>query len=220
MRSEKIRKLAIIAMLCALAYIVMLFRTPPIFLPFLRYEAKDVVIAIGGFLFGPISALMMSILVALVEMITATDTGPFGAIMNALTSSTFACTAALIYKYRKTLSGAAIGLAAGIAITVPVALLWNYLIVPLYMANTSRADVLPLLVSAFLPFNLIKYGLSAALAMVVYKPLRIALDKSRLLPLPSDGTKAASKINIGVLLVSMFVIATCVLYILSVLGVI
>ena len=214
MRSERIRKLVTLAMLSALAYILMVFLRIPVVL-FLKYEPKDVIIAIGGFLYGPLSAMAMSVVVALVEMITVSETGIYGAIMNALSSCTFACTAAFIYKKWRTLPGAATGLVCGIIITVPVMLLWNYLIVPLYTVYISREDVVPMLLSVFLPFNLIKYGLSSAITMLLYKPVRIGLSKSNLLPAsPAPGTKTA-KLNIGVVLISAFVIITCVLFILS-----
>jgi len=219
MRSEKIRKLVTLAMLSALAYILMVFIRIPVVL-FLKYEPKDVIIAIGGFLYGPLSAMAMSVVVALVEMVTVSDTGIYGAIMNALSSCTFACTAAFIYKKWRTLPGAATGLVSGIIITVPVMLLWNYLIVPLYTVYITREAVVPMLLSVFLPFNLIKYGLSSAITMLLYKPIRIGLSKSNLLPVsPAPGTKTA-KLNVGVIVISAFVIITCVLLILTLQGII
>ena len=226
MRSEKTKKLAVLAMLSALAIIVATVIRIPVFpaAPFLNIDPKDVIIAIGGFLYGPIAAAATSIVVALVEM-PISGTGPYGAIMNALSSCTFACTAAFVYMKRRTLAGAAVGLIFGVVITVPVMLLWNYLIVPLYMfppgqAAAGREFVSGMLVSVFLPFNLLKYGLCAAVTMLLYKPIRIALDKSRLLPASIDGAKASQKINIGVLVMSLFVILTCVLLILSYRGII
>ena len=200
-------------MLSAVAYVVMVFIRIPVVL-FLKYEPKDVIIAIGGFLYGPFSAMAMSIVVSLVEMVTVSDTGIYGAIMNALSSCTFACTAAFIYKKWRKLPGAATGLVGGIVVTVPVMLLWNYLIVPLYM-GMPREAIAPMLVPYFLPFNLLKYGLSAAITMLLYKPIRIGLDKSRLLPAPAVSDGKASKVNVGVIIISALVIITCVLFILS-----
>ena len=219
MRSERLKKLTTLAILSAMAYIVMVFIKIPVVL-FLKYEPKDVIIAIGGFLYGPLSAFAMSIVIALVEMVTVSETGIYGAIMNALSSITFACTAALIYKKWRKLPGAATGLVCGIIITVPVMLLWNYLIVPLYTSYISREDVVPMLASVFLPFNLLKYGLSAAITMLLYKPVRIALSKSNMLPASPSQSSGSGKINIGVILISAFIIITCVLLILSWRGII
>ena len=124
MRSKNTRKLVTLAILSAIAYVVMVLIKIPVVL-FLSYEPKDVIIAIGGFLYGPLSAMFMSIVVAFVEMVTVSTTCFYGAIMNILSSCTFACTAAFVYKKWRTLPGAAAGLAGGIVITVPVMLLWN-----------------------------------------------------------------------------------------------
>ena len=221
MRSVRTRNLAILAMLSALAYIVMVLVKIPVFpaVPFLNYEPKDVIIAIGGFMFGPLAALAMSVIVAFIEMVTVSTTAIYGFIMNVLSSCTFACTAAFVYKKWRTLPGAATGLAGGIIITVPVMLLWNYLIVPIYM-GAPREVVATMLVPYFLPFNLLKYGLSAAITMLLYKPIRIALSKSRLLPAPPAQDAKKAKFNVGAVLISALIIVTCALLILSWQGVI
>ena len=218
MYSQKTRKLVTLSMLSALAYGVMVLLKFPVVL-FLSYEPKDVIIAIGGFLYGPISAMAMSVVVALVEMVTVSSTGIYGAIMNALSSCTFACTAAFIYKKRRTVPGAAIGLVAGISVTVPVMLLWNYLMVPLYM-GAPRAVVTQMLIPTFLPFNLLKYGLSSGITMLLFKPIISGLSKSNLLPaLPTDDS-TTRKLTTGTILISGLIVATCVLFILSWRGII
>ena len=61
-------------MLCALSFLVMAVIRIPVVL-FLKYEPKDVVITIGGFLFGPLISFLISFLVSIVEMFTVSDTG-------------------------------------------------------------------------------------------------------------------------------------------------
>ncbi|HPZ22469.1 MAG TPA: ECF transporter S component, partial [Bacillota bacterium] len=66
----------------------------------------------------------------------------------------------------------------------------------------------------FLPFNLIKSGLNAALTMLLYKPVVTALRKRNLVPKrETEGKK--SFFNFGVVLTSLFVIITCILFILA-----
>ena len=62
----------------------------------LSYEPKDVVIAIGGFLYGPLAALGISLVVSFIEMLTISSTGWIGFVMNFLSSAAFAGTAALL----------------------------------------------------------------------------------------------------------------------------
>lgn len=123
---------------------------------FLKYDPSDVIVTLGGFIWGPMtSCIVSSVIVATLEMITVSDTGILGCIMNIVQTLSFACTASVIYK-KHTLSGAVIGLASGWLITVIVMLLWNYLVTPLYMGYPEA--VVELLLPAFLPFNLLKGG--------------------------------------------------------------
>ena len=142
-----------IAMLTGIAYIVMLLSKLMPSVMFLDFDFKDVVVCIGGFTFGPFAAAIISILVAFIEMLTISHTGPIGFIMNVLATCAFSCTACFIYKKVHSKKGAVLGLACGVACLVAVMLLWNYLITPLYMTGYSRADVAGLLPTLFLPFS-------------------------------------------------------------------
>ena len=83
-----------------------------------------------------------------------------------------------------------------------------------------REAVTAMLIPVFLPFNLIKGGLNAALTIMLYKAVRFALDKSKLLPVSDEAPDKPAKINIGALLISSVVLVTCILIILSWQGVI
>ena len=120
-----------IAMLTGIAYIVMLLSKLMPSVMFLDFDFKDVVVCIGGFTFGPFAAAIISILVAFIEMLTISHTGPIGFIMNVLATCAFSCTACFIYKKVHSKKGAVLGLACGVACLVAVMLLWNYLITPL-----------------------------------------------------------------------------------------
>jgi riboflavin transporter FmnP len=202
------KKLTIIGILSALTYVVMFFGRIPV-VGFLKYDPSDVVVAIGGFLLGPLTALAISVIVPVVEMLTVSDTGPIGALMNVISTASFACLAAYIYKKKHDMKGAVIGLASGVILMTVLMLLWNYAITPGYM-GVEREDVVAMLVPMFLPFNLFKGGLNAAFAMLLYKPLSAILRKSHLLPPSEAKHEGHSKINVGVVLASLFVIATCV----------
>ena len=85
------KQMVMLALLAAIAYMmVSLIRIPVVM--FLKYEPKDVIITIGGFLFGPMASFVVSLLVSLIEMVTISETGPIGALMNLLSTSCFACT--------------------------------------------------------------------------------------------------------------------------------
>ena len=216
MKNTKIKRMVTLAMLTAMAYaLVCLIRIPVV--AFLKYEPKDVIITIGGLLFGPTASLIISFVTALLEMVSISETGIIGAVMNLLSSACFSCTAAFIYKKRRTLTGAVAGLAAGSVMMVCAMLLWNWLITPLYMAGTSRADVAAMLVPVFLPFNALKAGLNSALILGLYKPLTVALRKTRLLPeRPASGRKAKP----GIYIFAAALLITCIMLLLVMRGII
>lgn len=212
-----IRKMVLLAMLTAVSFLVVAMIRIPVVL-FLSYEPKDVIITIGGFLLGPMASFVISLVVALLEMVTISSTGPIGCLMNLLSSACFACTASFVYKRRHTLSGAMIGLGIGSVAMTSVMLLWNYLITPLYM-GVDRSYVAGLLVPAFLPFNLLKAGFNSALTLGLYKPLSTALRKTGLLE-SRGGSGAAPKSGsrVGVYLLAAGLLITCTLLLLVLQG--
>ena len=208
--NSKTKKLTTVAMLCAITYVVMAVGRIPIVL-FLKYDPSDVIVTLGGFSWGPMTSCIVSFVVAVIEMITVSETGILGCIMNIVQTLSFSCTAAVIYKKKHTLSGAVIGLVSGWIISVFVMLLWNYLVTPLYMGY-SREVVEEMLLPVFLPFNLLKGGLNASITFLLYKPVITALRKSGYVSTVENGTRRK---HIGLILLAFLIIITCVLFILS-----
>lgn len=174
------KQLVVLALMAALAYAaVAVFRIPVVL--FLKYEPKDCVLAIAGMLYGPLPALAVSAVVSLLEMVTISTTGPIGFVMNVLSSALFVCPAAWAYKKNRTLKGALVGLVVGALLMSGGMVLWNWLITPLYM-GIPRQAVVEMLLPTFLPFNLLKAGLNAALTILLYKSVVTVLRKAHLTP--------------------------------------
>lgn len=150
-------KLTLAAVFAALAYVsVVIFRLPIIpSAPFLNYDVKDVITALGALILGPTYGALIAVVVAFLEWITISSTGVIGFIMNVLSSASFVCTAAIIYSRQKTLANAVIGLVSGVVMMVIVMLLWNYIITPLYQ-GIPREAIANMLLPVFLPFNALK----------------------------------------------------------------
>ncbi len=181
-RRDRIYRLVANGMLAAVAYVVMLLsKSLPQINGFLQLDMKDTIICIGGFIFGPMSAAAISIVVALIEMFSVSDTGPIGCLMNVLATVSFCCTASYIYAKKHTRKGAVLSLSCGVVALVVVMLLWNYLVTPVYQ-GIPRAEVAKLLPTVFLPFNLVKGGLNMAAILLLYKPIVTALRKAGLAP--------------------------------------
>lgn len=203
------KKMVTLAVMAALAYMVMVVVKVPVVL-FLKYEPKDVIITISGFMFGPLASLVTSAVVSLIEMVTVSDTGPIGALMNFIGTSAFACTAAIIYKKFHTIKGAFAGLCISTLFMTIVMLAWNYLITPIYM-GTPRDVVADMLLPAFLPFNLIKGVLNSALTMLIYKPLSNIMRKAHVLPETQNTADGGGNMKkyAFVYVIAGFVIVTC-----------
>ncbi len=207
MKSNK--KIALIGLFSAIAFIFTLLGglLPISVAGFLKYDPKDIIVAIAGFILGPASALVISVLTALLELVTGiSSTGLYGLLMNIISTASFACIASFIYKKDKTLRGAIVGLIIGTIITTGLMLLWNFFVTPFYM-KVPREAVVAMLPTVFLPFNLIKYGINACLALLIYKPVVTAMRKSRIIDTTAP-TKAQPKL--WIILITSFVLISLI----------
>lgn len=200
-----------VAAFSALAYGVSLVTN--IKVGFLSFDAKDAIITIASFIYGPVSAVAMSFITAFIEFISFGSTGPWGALMDFVSTFSFTFTASLIYKYRRKLSGALISLGTASAVYVAVMMIANLLITPLYMGVGVEA-VKSLIPTMLLPFNIAKALMNSAIAMLIYKPVsrlirRIGLAK------PSEGKGASSRKDTVIILsvAAVILIAAVVIFI-------
>ncbi|MCL2631055.1 MAG: ECF transporter S component [Firmicutes bacterium] len=214
LNKSRTKRITVIGMLCALAYIMVVVTAGlPKMSGFLSYEPKDVIIAFGGFIYGPLSAVIISVIVSFIEMFTVSTTGWWGLLMNIISSCSFIVPASIIYKRKRDIWGAVIGLSVGVVLMTGVMLLWNYLIVPIYM-KVPREVVAGMLATVFLPFNLLKGSLNASLAILLYKPLTKALRGADLLPeLALNAPTLRNKtINLIVIISTAFVAVLSILF--------
>ena len=213
--AKKVVKLCMIALFCALAYVTrFVFH---INVSFLTFDAKDAVITLAGLLFGPIASLVISFTVAFFEMISVSDTGFWGFLMNFISSAAFSCTAALIYKFKRSIKGAIIGLSASVFVTTAVMMVLNLIITPIY-THTSSSVVASMIPTLLFPFNLTKSVLNMALVLILYKPVSRALKSARVIggaELDTEGKQDGDKkgslvrsfivLGIGILLAAISV---------------
>lgn len=204
MHNSKIFKLVLAALFSALAFFAVFFFRVPVVL-FLKYEFKDAVIALEALILGPAYAIITSLVVSLIEMVTISGTGPIGALMNVLSTVTYILPVALLYKRNKSLKTAVTGLVLGALIMTACMLLWNYLITPWYM-ETPREVVAGMLLPYFLPFNLLKGILNTAVTLLLYKPIMNALRRMNLVP-KSESTQKGGTLALTINIIAIIVIA-------------
>ena len=173
---------------------------------FLSLDVKDAVIAMASFIFGPISAVIISFIAAFIEFLTFSTTGWYGFVMNFASSAVFSLTASLIYRSKKSLNTALIGFLCAVVATTGVMLLLNIFVTPLYLVQfigmpetVANQTVTDMLAKVLLPFNFAKSLLNSASAMLLYKPLTEALRRARLI---DGGKKIAFNKNSVIILIA------------------
>ena len=220
LNSYQIKKMTAVGMFCALAYVCMLVIKIPV--QFLTLDVKDSLIVLCSLIFGPVSGLFIAVVVPFLELITISGTGVYGFIMNVLSSVTFALTAGIIYRYKKSLTGAVVGLISAVFAVTSVMMLANLFVTPYYM-GAPRAAVVAMIPTVLLPFNLVKATLNAAIVLMLYKPLSVTLKRFGFLRVvgasaSGAGTRAPSRIrSVVITLIAAVVIAASLLIIFLVL---
>ncbi len=218
-RAFDTKTMVTLAMLCALAYAVMaVCKVIPAIGGFLSFDLKDTVMATGGFLFGPVAALAMAVVVPFIEFLTVSDTGWYGLIMNIIATSLFVLPAVIIYRKKHDTKYAVAGLAVGSVCLTLGMVLWNYIITPLYfgMPRAAVMEMMPMIIL----FNIVKSVCNAALIMLTYPPVSTALRKVGLVA-PSKYSATGGekpKFNYVPTIVSAFVLLSAVLGLLALMG--
>ncbi len=206
MKSARIRNMTVTAMLCALAYIVMFLIHFKVM--FLTFDLKDAILTLTALLYGPVYGVVSAALVALLEFVTVSDTGLYGLLMNFLSSATFALVAGAVYKRRRDLTGAVLGMVFAAVAMIAVMMAANLLITPFYMGVTT-AEVGAMIPTLLLPFNACKAVMNAAAVLLIYKPLTVALRRVGVLEHGPSSYKLDVKTVVIAVSAVVLIVATC-----------
>ncbi len=212
--SNKLRRIALVAVFGALAYALMLvihFKVS-----FLTLDLKDTVITLAGLYFGPGAAVSLAVLVPLLELISVSDTGLYGFLMNFISTATFSLTASLIYRYKRSLMGAIVGLLSAAAATVGVMMLFNLWVTPYYM-GVEIETVQSMIPTLLLPFNTVKSLMNVGFVLLLYKPISTVMQRIKLIE-KSSQKQGFNWRTIVVLALALLLIATSLIVVFGVLG--
>ncbi len=195
--AKRLKKMATIAILSGLS--VALYYFPKFNLPFLpsflEFHFSNVPILIGGFLFGPVSGSLI-VIVRFLAKLPATSTIAIGEIMDLIIGLSTVLIASIIYHHHKTKKNAVIGMASSVLVWTLVATLINWLFIvsfyiELYFGGSVDAFVgvlamvpgvstsnymIPYLMFAVVPFNLILSTLVSVITFVLYKRISILYE--------------------------------------------
>ena len=216
-KSTDVRTLVAVGVFAALAFVCcVIFHFKAAFLSF---DLKDAVMAIGAMLFGPVYGFAMALIVCIIESLTISTTEVYGFIMNILSSTVFVCVGSAVYSVRRTMRGALVGMILSVISMVAVMIVANIFITPYYM-GASRAEVIALIPTLLLPFNITKGVVNASLVFLLYKPLSNALRHAgfKTYSMSTGGAAPDKKKSITVTVIAAVFCITACLYFFLCLG--
>ncbi len=209
MKQEKTKKIAVSAMLVAVAFLVTFLTSMFKVGGFLSLDLKDAVLSVIALLYGPVYGLISVVTVALIEFFTISTTGIYGLVMNILSSGTFALVCGLVYKFKRSFSGAIIAAALTVICVTAIMLTANIFITPLYFKMPTQA-VIDMLPTVLLPFNLFKSVMNASIMLLVYKPFTTALRKTGFVKTSDNAAYKFNKKSVVLTVVSVLLIVVAV----------
>lgn len=209
------KKITTVGMLCAMAVIANFIIHFPIIpaVSFLKYDPKDIIIVIAGFIFGPLTTLIMSAITSVLEIMYHGGT-ILDVLMNMISTCTFAITASYVYKRNHTKKGAIIGLTLGVIACTISMLIWNYVVDPIYF-QMPRSAVIVMLPAIGL-FNVIKCGLNMAITLFLYKPIVTILRNTNLV----EKNSQTASLSHDIMILAAFILLTAIVLTLSFQGMI
>ena len=184
-----IKSLAVVAIMGAIGFILMVLEFPMPFLipPFIKFDFSELPAIITAFALGPIQGIIVCLIKNLLHLFVTTSAG-VGELSNFILGAIFVGTAGIIYRYKKTRSGALIGSIVGALLMAVISVVSNYFVVypayvtlygmpmeaiiGMYKALLPASDTLLKSLLIFnLPFTFAKGMIDAVICFAVYKKL-------------------------------------------------
>lgn len=101
MRKETIKKMTVMAMLAALSMVLVYAIHVPLIpvVPFLEYDPADIPILIAAMAYGPVSGLVLTVVVSIIQGMFISTTGPWGILpFNLLKAGINSAVTFVVYK--------------------------------------------------------------------------------------------------------------------------
>lgn len=193
------RKVVGIGVMSAIAAILYIFDFPLFFIPsFYKIDFSLVPALLCGFAYGPVAGVLTELLRVVIKLlIKGTSTAYVGDLASFTVGMTMVLPATLIYQAKKKKSTALIGCIAGVVIMTMFGGLFNaFYLIPTYITmffkgneqaligaaaavNPKIKDLKGIVFFGAVPASFIKGSLAALITMLIYKPLRPILKKTR-----------------------------------------
>ena len=191
--NSRVRKIAVVGMLTALAEILMIldFSLPMLIPFFVKMDFSELPALIASFVISPLAGVAVCLMKNVIHLFF-TSTGGIGELCNFLLGAMMVFPAGLIYKYMKTRKGAIIACLVGCIVMAVMSAPINYYIsYPVYLKFMGLEDIISeyqklnpavsnlwdALIWFNAPFTFVKGLLASIITFVIYKPLSNALKR-------------------------------------------
>lgn len=184
-----VKNLVLIGMFGALAFVLMLFEFPLVFIApnFYKLDFSEVPVLIGTFTMGPVAGVLIELLKILLKLLfKGTTTAYVGDFANFMVGCAMLIPAGIIYHINKTKKTAIIGMVVGTIIMAAVGCVLNATVLLPWYANNLFGSMDPIIqagaavhssinsvwsfaVLAVVPFNLVKGVIVGVLTFLLYK---------------------------------------------------
>ncbi|MDO4473994.1 MAG: ECF transporter S component [Eubacteriales bacterium] len=189
--NSKVKMIAQIGMLGAIAVVLMLFEVPLPFAPsFYEIDFSEVPVLLGCFVMGPVAGVAIEFIKILLNfVINGTVTAGVGELANFILGVSFVVPAGMIYRKNHTRKGAIIGMLVGtVLMTFAGCFLNAYVLLPAYgkafgmpiealvsmgtAVNANITSLFTFIAFAVAPFNILKGVLDSIIVFLIYKKVR------------------------------------------------
>lgn len=185
--SKNARYITVTAMMAAVAFILQYIEISiPVMPGFIKFDFSDLPALIGSFAMGPVCGVLICLIKNILHL--AFSNSMFvGELSNFILGAVFVATAGIIYRKKKTKTGALVGGIIGAAVMGLISIVSNYFFVyPVYyqvampeeaILNAYQAiipsmdSIIQCLICFNLPFTIVKGIIAVAISMLIYKPL-------------------------------------------------
>ena len=186
LRPFTVRKLAVTAMLGAVATVLMFISfNVPLMPSFIKLDLSELPALIASFALGPLWGVCVCLIKNLINVFFST-TGGVGELSNFILGASFVFTAGMLYKHMGGRKGALLGSLCGAAAMAIISVFSNYYVVyPVYTAfmpmdvilsmyqaiNPNVKTLWDALIWLNMPFTFIKGMISVVITFLIYKKL-------------------------------------------------
>lgn len=173
MKQRQTRRMIIVGMLSAIAFVLMFLKFPLPFLPpYLTIDFSDIPALIATFLFGPVAGILVELIKNLLNFFFNMS-DPVGPVANFLAGCSFLLMSYVIYKNSRSQRALILGLVvATIVMTMVLSVMNYFVLLPLYGLIMNLTDIVHnlkvIITAGIIPFNLIKGLLISIIFLLLY----------------------------------------------------